>query len=459
MNNLTQREKVLIYSILGILPLVLLFFGFNWFMGQLKTKSNELQAVSQQLADIELRAEIAQEKTLLQNQFKQRSLSSQVNVAQGEYREWLRNLVENELKFKGTPQVKSRGNVSFKSDFGDKPEIFQQLSFQLDCTGSYQQIVDLLYRFYEKNYIHRITRLDLNLNRSKREGGKVTYDRSSFMVKIQIQVLSLVDADEERTSIAVDNTKLFFKDPGQEKHIHQLEDYYAVILRRNLFGFPNNAPDFGSRKKEFDFEEGDRISVRLSADDEDDDSLQYVLQSTDGKVTKDLIESSRAGSFKIDIRELGQYKFLARVTDENYYPKTDEMQVVVNIDKKPPPKPRVEVPRPPKFDALKFTTLEAIVSNFDGIPVCWINVRPYGKMHKVSQGAEFSVGQDDIKIIKINRRNAVIAINGDQHSFEVNQTLGQSTRTNRGSERNQNPKDDDPKDDDSKDDDSKDDDS
>ena len=46
MNNLTQREKVLIYVIIGTLPVVMLYFGFNWFMGQLKAKSVKLDQVS-----------------------------------------------------------------------------------------------------------------------------------------------------------------------------------------------------------------------------------------------------------------------------------------------------------------------------------------------------------------------------------------------------------------------------
>lgn len=425
MNNLTQREKVLIYLILGTLPVLLIFFGFNWFMGQLKKKSLELDAVSRQLADIELRADLAMIKTDLKNQFRQRSLSSNENVAQGEYREWLRNLVETEVKFSGTPKVTSRGNVQYKSSFGQKNVIYTQLGFQLDCQGSYKQIVEFLYRFYEKNYIHRITRLDLSLVKGKRVEGKVTFDRNRFNVNAQIQVLSLVDADPIRSPIGVENTKLFFQSEFQDKIISELEDYKAVVLRRNLFGFPNNAPDFGSRKKEFDFEEGDRVSIRLSADDEDDDDLEYMLESTDGKVTSDKIDQSRSGSFRLDIEKLGTYEFKAKVVDKNYYPKTDEMLVVVNIEeKKREEKKEPDPPPPPRFDPLKFTFLEAIVRNFEGTPICWINVRPYGKLHKVSAGAKFDVGRKEIEVIQINRRDAVISIDGDHYKFAVNDALG-----------------------------------
>ena len=424
MNNLTQREKILIYAIVGTLPVLGLFFGFNWFMGQLKQKSLELDAVSRQLSDIELRADLAIEKAMLKNQLRQRSLASEENVAQGEYREWLRTLVEDDIEFQGTPKVTSRGNVAYKSDFGSKNVIYTQLSFQLSCQGSYKQIVEFLYRFYERNYIHRITQLNLSLVKGKRVEGKVTYDRNRFNVKADIQVLSLVDADEIRSPIGAENRKLFYQSKREDRLVSSLRDYEQIILRRNLFGFPNNAPDFGSRKKEFDFEEGDRISLRLSADDEDDDDLEFSLVSTDGKVTSDQIEESRSGSFRLDIEKLGSYEFKASVVDKNYYPKTDEMLVVVNIEKKEP-EPVRERPQPkPRFDPLKYTYLEAIVRDFAGTPTCWVNVRPFGKMHKVTLGAKFDVGRTEIEIIKINRRDAVISVDGDHYVFQVNDSLG-----------------------------------
>ena len=220
MNNLTQREKVLIWMILGIVPLFAIFFGFNWFMGKLSEKSMQLNAKTKQLNEIQLRSDLAMYKTDIKNQLKQRSLAARENVAQGEYREWLRNLVENELKFKGTPKVTAKTNIDVKSDFGDKDVIYKQLSFQLDCQGTYKQIVELLYKFYEKNYIHRITKLDLNLATGKRVEGKVTYDRGKFNIKAQIQVLSLVDADDVRSPIAIENTKLFYQDRSKDELIH-----------------------------------------------------------------------------------------------------------------------------------------------------------------------------------------------------------------------------------------------
>lgn len=425
MNNLTQREKVLAYIVIGTLPVVALFFGFNWFLGQLKKKSIELNSVRRQLADIDLRAEEAAQKADIKNQLRQRSLDAQINVAQGEYREWLRSLVEDDLKFTGTPKVTARGNVDFKSDYGQKKNvIYRQLSYQLECQGSYKQVLELLYRFYEKNYIHRIQRLDLNLVAGKRVEGKVTYDRNRFSIKAQIQVLSLVDADDIRSPIGVENTKTFYRDLDQDRWVYELPDYQSIVLRRNLFGFPNNGPEFGSRKKEFDFEEGDRISIRLTADDEDDDDLEFELTNTDGKVPSDKIEQSRTGSFQIDIDQVGSYEFKARVVDKNYYPKSDEMLVVVNVEKKKEEKKTTPPPPKPKFDPLKFTMLEAIVQNYEGQPVCWINVRPFGQMHKVKQGDEFNVGESTVRVVQINRRNAIISVDGKHYLFGVNDSLG-----------------------------------
>lgn len=424
MNNLTQREKILIYAVLSILPIVILFFGFNWFMNQLQAKSDELRTAQSQLADIETRSRVATNKAILRNEFRQRSLSAEETVAQGEYSDWLRDLVENEIKFSGPPKVSFLNKPpSIKSDLGDKRPIYDQFNFKLECTGTYQQVVDLLYQFYEKNYIHRITRLDLNLTAGKRTEGKIAFDRKRFTVKAQIQVLSLVDADEDgtRAPIGVDNYKLFYTTKDNEV-IHTLDDYYAVVLRRNLFGFPNNAPDFGSRKKEFDFEEGDRISLRLSADDEDDDDLEYSLVSTDGKVSSDKIEQSRSGSFRLDIKELGTYEFRAEVVDKNYYPKSDTMLVSVVIEEKEVEPIKKEKPKP-KFDHLKYTMLQGIPGNFNGKSICWIDARTLGETFKVAEGEEFEVADHQLKIVKINRRDAIIDIDGDQFRFGLGDSL------------------------------------
>ena len=39
-------------------------------------------------------------------------------------------------------------------------------------------------------------------------------------------------------------------------------------------------------KKQLEFEEGERISFKLTADDEDEDDMEFSLVSTDGKVKK-----------------------------------------------------------------------------------------------------------------------------------------------------------------------------
>jgi hypothetical protein len=425
MNNLSSREKTLAFIVAGIVPVVVLFFGFTYFIGQKNKKSQELTNVTQQLSDIQFREDQAELKRFAQNQFKQRSLASDVSIAKSEYREWLQGLVEKKIGFDGPPKVTYTAAVPYKSDFGQNKELYTKLNFQLDCSGSYKQIVDFLYQFYEKNYLHRITRLDFYIPRGKKSDGKTTADRDRFAVKVLIEVLSLVDADEERKSILVENKKLFYRPMKQDVNCSELEDYYQLVLRRNLFGFPNNAPSFGSRKKEFEFEEGDRISVRLSADDKDEDDLDFTLTSVDQQVASNQIEKSRGGTFRLDIDEIGEYEFKAKVIDKDYYPKSDEMTVVVVIGEKKKVVKKEDPPAPaPKFDPLKFTTLEAIVQNFSGDPLCWIYIRPLDKMYKVGIGEEFEIGRSLGKIISINRRNAVIEVNGDQYRFEVNDFLG-----------------------------------
>lgn len=424
MNNLSDREKYLVYAIIGILPVVVLYFGFTYFMGELTKRKATLRSATEKLNKMQNDANYATILVGVKNDLRQRSLAAGKTAANNEYRDWLVGLVENELKFAGTPNVKPKATIPIKSDVGNRELLYNQLNFQLDCVGNYKQIVDLLYKFYEKNYIHRIERLTMNLARKKGSDGQLTFDRGRFNVQLQIQVLSLVDADEERTPEAVENIKLFYDSKESEKHLSELDDYYATILRRNLFGFPNNAPDFGSREKDFEFEEGEKVSIRLSADDEDDDDMEFSLVSVDGKVKSDQIEAASSGRFKLDISELGEYKFKARVTDKNYYPKSDEMSVVVIIEKKEEEKKPEPKKDPPKFDHTKFTVIYAVNSNIRGERFCGIEVRTLGKDYKLQIGDEFKVGDVEAKIIDINSRHAVIEMDGKRYAYAAGDILG-----------------------------------
>lgn len=425
MKNLSDREKYLLYAIIGILPIVVLYFGFTYFMGEMTKRKANLRAVTEKLDKMQNDANYATILVGVKNGLRQRSLAAGKTSANNEYRDWLVDLVENELKFDGSPNVKPKAMIPIKSDVGDRALLYNQLNFQLDCVGNYKQIVDLLYKFYEKNYIHRIERLNLNLLRKKGEDGQLTYDRTRFAVQLQIQVLSLVDADEERTPEAVENIKLFYDAKESEKHLSELDDYYATILRRNLFGFPNNAPDFGSREKDFEFEEGEKkVSIRLTADDEDDDEMEFSLVSVDKKVKSDQIEAASGGRFKLDISELGEYKFKARVTDKNYYPKSDEMSVIVVIVKKEEEKKSEPKKKTPKFDHTKFTVIYAVNSNIRGERFCGIEVRTLGKDYKLQIGDEFKVGDVEAKIIDINSRHAVIEMDGKRYAYAAGDILG-----------------------------------
>ena len=176
MNNLSSREKTLAFIVAGIVPVVVLFFGFTYFIGQKNKKSQELTNVTQQLSDIQFREDQAELKRFAQNQFKQRSLASDVSIAKSEYREWLQGLVEKKIGFDGPPKVTYTAAVPYKSDFGQNKELYTKLNFQLDCSGSYKQIVDFLYQFYEKNYLNQAF-THKSLNSSPRGN----YERLEFL--------------------------------------------------------------------------------------------------------------------------------------------------------------------------------------------------------------------------------------------------------------------------------------
>ena len=165
MNKLTDREKFLVYAIVGIVPVVILYFGFTYFMGEMTKRRANLRAVTSKLEKMQEDANYAMILTQVKNDLKQRSLAADQTAAQNEYRDWLQGLVENDIKFGGRPKVTPKATIPIKSEVGKREVLYNQLNFTLDCVGSYKQIVDLLYKFYEKNPFDAAL-IDMMANRS-----------------------------------------------------------------------------------------------------------------------------------------------------------------------------------------------------------------------------------------------------------------------------------------------------
>ena len=105
--------------------------------------------------------------------------------------------------------------------------------------------------------------------------------------------------------------------------------------------------------------------------------------------------------------ELGEYEFSYRVEDGGLPPKSASGIVKLAIVEAPPP-PATE--DKPAFDPATQATVSGITES-NGQPAIWINVRTEGKVLKLREGDELSVGTIRGKVakIRVQQKDAEIA--------------------------------------------------
>ena len=235
--------------------------------------------------------------------------------------------------------------------------------------------------------LHRINALTVS-PRVSGEGGKQV--RTGVLsLNIKVEALALVDADE-RVKLPVEPSDRLEK---------SLEDYEYSIVRRNIFGFPNNAPSVNvSNQRE---EENKAISFNIRGRDNDEnDQLTFELVEIDPKAIEAKLGAKRsADSTAVEFTHPGlpegDYKFKVRVTDNGCPAKFSEEEFFVNV-KKPEPKvekkPEVHRQRSLRFKHAPQSKITALLQGSDSKSQVWINVRTKGDILPAENWRYVSIG-------------------------------------------------------------------
>jgi len=92
-----------------------------------------------------------------------------------------------------------------------------------------------------------------------------------------------------------------------------------------------------------------------------------------------------------------------------------------------PPQP----PAPPPFDPSRYAYLTAIVSQ-DGLPEAWLIARTDGKRYRLREGDPFEVGPLKGKVLRINRRDAEVEIDGQRWRIPIGENLREMVKISDG---------------------------
>ncbi|HEY2415414.1 MAG TPA: hypothetical protein VGI40_24440 [Pirellulaceae bacterium] len=389
MNTSRERLFAIIAGFVG--TLVIGFFVFSWISGQFSTRASDKAKLLDELKKLDrtaLQGAVASRKIA---QFEERSLPANPEIARTRYQSWL--VTEMEACELIEPDVR------FMSAAGGDKDLFVRQTFAVDASGTLPQIVKLLHAFYSVDWLHRITRLTL----------RPVKDSKLLGIGLQIEALSLRKAS---------NTDKLEPHPGNRLMLASGDDYYDIIVGRNLFGPKNTEPKItvsGSTDVFLPRE------VELTAKFEDPDWLDQVQFELVKSASPDAKLDPITGKFTWKPTEEGSYEFVIQGIDDGFPARrSPELKVVVNAKPQPPP-----VERAPTFDFAKFTMLSAVL-DVDGQGEVWLHVRPTGQMVTLHQGDRFEIGTVKGTVSEIGEFDFSFDFEGKRKKLNRGDTLDQA---------------------------------
>lgn len=257
--------------------------------------------------------------------------------------------------------------------------------------------VELVGKFYDKNYLHRIT--NLQVTPSPREVNVVS-------IELDIQALALAGADQ-------------FQEPSGEpsgRLAMSIDEYKQVILDRNPFSPPNKPPRITTSSQQ-DLTRGESEPIELAADDPEGNNIEWEIISED--IPEGLELRGRTISWRPS--ENGEYEIEIRANDRGWPNRYDDKKLVLTVED-----PVVDVEKP-EFDVATQAYVSALISGSGG-PQVWIRSRTDGNVLYLSEGSDFELGTIKAKVVSINPKEnfAEFETEGRHWTIGMDKSLAQA---------------------------------
>ena len=210
--NMTAREKNLAIVVGAMVPIVVMFLAFFWFMDRYEAnydQIDELTANVKAQEDIKERGLAASQR---QSFYRKTSLPTKSGLTQSIYKTWLDNVVIKEcgMSYNG-PRMKPAGNLDF-----DRNRIARRNAFTISPKGTLEQLTKFLHIFYSADHMHRINKLSAKAI-GKSERGKPEVLTGELRMLIEIETLSMSDGPDNIESFPVWQQQLASLDQYTEK--------------------------------------------------------------------------------------------------------------------------------------------------------------------------------------------------------------------------------------------------
>lgn len=380
---MTKRERLLAIGV-GVAV------GLFGLQTAVSSVSNRWQAkqdlVDSARADWEAMQRIETAGTIAERQLQQlnaKSLPSKQETAVAEYSAWLHKIALD------------TGVTDIVVTPPDRPEreslAYKEYKFILSGQCRIDQWLDLMATYYDADFLHKMQTMKLTL----------TSVPNVIRIVVDSHALALNSAAPNQPASGLSSGRLS----------RTVDEYKQVILNRNQFSPPNQAPTFAGPRS-FEIPRGTPWEQILKTEDAEN---HEVTLSLDGDSLPDGLRLA-GKTLKWTPTENGEFQLTLRTTDDGWPSATHEEKLTLKVvDPLPAEEPAAE---PAKFDAATQAFVSGLVSGRAGSEV-WIHSRTEGKTHELSVGSTFEIGSIKGKVISINLNEDFVELESDGKLWTV----------------------------------------
>jgi len=389
---MNSREKMLAAGV-GIVAT--LFVGRSFVLGiqeGFETKKSEIASLEKKKTEQDLQMTAGKVASQKLSKIVSKSLPRSEELALADYAKWLIDLADQaDLT---APNQATIGEISEK----DSP--YRLYKFKLYGTGSIENATQLLFGFYAKDYLHRITRFELTPIPNSTIPDQLN-------ISLDCDVLALGIANEKQEPPKGISNRL----------AKSLDEYKKPILDRNLFSPENLPPKLDSRKS-VEAKVGLPLEHTVEAKDPDPNQKVFLeLLSDNGDIPKGLVIDKDSGKMSFRSNEVGQYKVLVQATDNGIPKKTSVQSLTINVAALPPvPPPAVQ------FDVASQAKITALLAGSGG-PEAWISSKTENKTYKLKKGDQLKLGGVVGMIKEVGANYVELETEGRKWLFGMDESL------------------------------------
>jgi len=318
-----------------------------------------------------------------------RSLSKSEEKARADYMQWLISLGEEAKLEEPIPR--------YSGEIKDKEKAFHLYKYQLSGSGTIENAIQLLYGFYSKDYLHKITRFDVRPSTNGKEPNRLT-------ITLDCEVLALGNAKEKQDSPSNKSIRV----------TKSLEDYKSTILERNIFA-PLNIPPELDAKTVVDAKIGLKLEHSIEA--KESDPTQFVIYEVVGDAPKGLLVDKSSGKLSWSSNELGEFKVDVKATDSGIPARSTVQSLTINVKELPP-----AAKEPVKYDIASQAMVTALITGSKG-PEAWVLSKTESKTFYLRKGDDLKLGGVQGKVLEVGANYVEIETEGRKWLVGLDESL------------------------------------